>query len=199
MPSPNQLIDRPSECGLNEVGQKGSGTGTLEVVECGAGMYRQTVFRFRDFKVQIADNSTTGSGNAKIYTFPQGVIDIVGATGQLDLDYSVTTDANLVASLGTAQAGADGTLTSTEANVAPSASAAIAQNRGVATFKTSSRVGLIDGSSAALGLFLNFATSSDPAGTQTLTINGNLVVSWGNIGYGQGLGQGDVPGGGLEG
>lgn len=97
----------------------------------GFGSTRTAVITFSSVALTATDNGGTASGGLKIADFPEGLVLILGAVADLSFTTSsVATDAAWVASLGTATAGADGSLTSTEANIIPSTAAAIASSAG---------------------------------------------------------------------
>jgi hypothetical protein len=174
---------------MDLVGVSGSVDG-ITVREFGTGAVRQTEFTFVNAVCPIADGGAFGIGNLVLATLPLGVNFFIGATGRLTLAFANATDANLVGSIGTAAAATDGTLTSTEANIAPSTACAIASGVGTLTIKSTAALmaaGVIDGSSSANVIRLNFATSTDPVGTKNLTLNGKIVVTWLSLGDATGI------------
>lgn len=137
----------------------------------------KTVIRLSGATITMTDNGTDGSGGLKIYDFPAGEITILAATTSLTYAYSSATDSAVISSLGTATAGADATLTSTEADVIASTATAIATSAG--TFNgCSTAVGVFNGTATAKDLYLNIATATNPGGNQTMTATGDVTVVW---------------------
>lgn len=149
----------------------------LSAKEYGFGPVRQTVFRFVNVPFTFTDNGTNGSGSLKIADLPKGVCNVLAAAGRIGVTWGTVTDAGLVGAVGTAAAAADGTLTSTEANIVPST--ASAASAGSATFTAKATAsGIFDGTSTATGIYVNFASANDPTTNNSMTLNGYLVVTW---------------------
>jgi hypothetical protein len=187
---PSVKLERCPIQRMNEVGSVPSGA-AVTAREIGTGAVRQTEFTFNSATLSITDNGTTGSGSLQIYDFPAGVIGILGCTGKLTYAYSAATDASMLSSVGTGAINADGDLGDAgEGNVVPSTASAIATSAGTFTAKSTSTefaASVNDGAATAKDLYLNMATASDPAGTQTVTITGKIVVTWINFGDATGI------------
>lgn len=177
---------RPSDA--NTVGTVTSATG-LSVEEFGdEGFIRRTVFTFTAFTIALTRTSSSITANSgagtpgKIYTFPIGYIQPIAGVANLTLATGFATSSGFVMSVGSAQAAADATLTSTEANFMASTAAAIATSAGTFATGLASTVTALNGSATAIALYLNAATADDTTASSTLTITGTLTITWQNIG-----------------
>lgn len=179
MSTPTVSRGRSGWLKLDDVGAVNSAVPGLSVEECGgSGAVRQTVFTFNSVAFTLTDNGANGSGGLKLYDFVKGITHILGGSGKLTISYGTVTDANLIGSVGTVTATADGALTSTEANIIPSTACATTAGAGTFTAKSTTTGVVVDGSSAAASIFLNLATSSDPGTNNSITITGKLMVTW---------------------
>lgn len=148
----------------------------------------QCIAKFVNMPVTLTRTSgSIASGSATVMTFPAGLDIIDGAVLRITsiaADGASLTAANLVVSVGTVAADtANGTLTSTEANIVPSTAAAMAASAvGVVEARTTTVPGLLNGTSSANVVRLNFATSDDITSTRTLTVNGYLLVTARSLG-----------------
>ena len=164
----------------------------MTVTEYGNGIMYETVFTLSDVAVALTDEAATVAyGGLKIYDFPAGAIMTVGATSDLDLTKSsagVNNDWDGDFGLGTATAGNDATLTSTEDDILPttatpqaSAGATTANGQSAAAENV-----VFDGTSTAKDLYLNFLVDDadqDVNGTAcNLIANGTIRVLWINLG-----------------
>lgn len=158
--------------------QKGSVAGTGVRVTEGAG---KTVFTFTNASVATVDATTSGAGGGlKIYDFPEGAIFITGAVANLTISAAagITTTAAVVGSVGTVTAGADATLTSTEANIIPSTASPLTASAGTFSAVNFTNAGF-DGTAAAISAFLNFAIpDAGSSANSTITVNGTLTINW---------------------
>lgn len=122
--SPSSTVERSAKMNLNKVGTIPSTVTGLDVQETGVGPLRQTVFTFTNFEVTMTDEAgVVAYGGKKIYDFPNGVIDILGACSDLDITKSgagINADFDGDFGVGTATASNNATLTGTEQNVIPS-------------------------------------------------------------------------------
>lgn len=189
MATPLTQISRPEAQRMDLVGTPAAVDG-LSVREFGTGAVRQTEFTFVNVQATLVDNGTTGAGSLLLATLPLGLNAFLGAAGRLNLGYSAATQAGLVAAVGTVAAAADGTLSGTEANIVPSTACAIASSVGVFFARSTAALfaaGVIDGTSTANQIRLNFgASAEDPGANRTITINGRLTVTWMSFGDGTG-------------
>lgn len=162
----------------------------LSVLEYGMeDIVRKTKFNFVNYPLAYVRTSSTVSANSgsnnpgRIYTFPEGVIQVVGAVANVVLTTPFATSAGFLASIGTAQAAADATLTSTEANVIASTGTAIASSTG--TFvgtPISTYISPLNGSTTPINLYINVATADDTTASGNITLNGSVTVTWIAIG-----------------
>lgn len=178
MPSSPLNIKRSELLKLNDVGDVNTAVNGISAVVTGDGPCRQVILTFTDVPVTLADNGNNGSGGVKVYTFAKGVTHLLGASGKLTVSYGSVTDANLIGSVGSAAAGADGTLTSTEANLVPSTSCATTAGTGTLTAKSTTSGVVLDGTVTPVDLYVNFATSSDPGTNNSITFSGKLVFTY---------------------
>jgi hypothetical protein len=162
----------------------------LSVLEYGMeDIVRKTKFNFVNYPLAYVRTSASVSANSgsnepgRIYTFPEGITQILGATGNFVITTPyVTTGAHLF-SLGTTKAGADAALSGTEADICQSSSGTVANNTAtigltpVATF-----IPPYNGSTTPTNLHLNFATAIDTVASGNITINGSVIVTWIAIG-----------------
>lgn len=179
--TPSVQIERSNSLNLDKVGTIPAFSG-LSVEETGEGIVRQAVLTFTNFTVSLVDNGATGSGGRKIYDFPAGQVCILGGVADLTATSDLTTDAGLVFSSGTVTAAADGTLTSTEANIIASTAAPLALGAATPKGIAPGTLAFIDGTAVSAAAFINFASANDPVGNKTLTLNGKLAISWLNLG-----------------
>lgn len=173
---------RPIQC--NDVGviDALAAPYVTEVKETGVGALRQTFIRVAALPITLADNGSTGSGGIKLYDFLKGSIMAMGGATKLAVAYSNVTDANLVGSIGSVTAAADGTLTSTEANFVQSTACATVSGVGaLAGVAVAAPTNLASTGTAAFA-FLNLATSSDPSTNNSVTVTGWIMLTWLNHG-----------------
>lgn len=169
--------------GLNTTAIYGSASiATVSAAHYGIGNgLTRTVLTLTAVPVTITDNGANGSGGVKIYDFPECIFVSIAASANCTVAYGSVTDANVIASLGSVVAAADATLTSTEANIIPSTSAAT--TAGAGTFAgDSTAVTVLNGTSTAVDLYLNLATSTDPSTNNSATVSGTITLIWANGG-----------------
>lgn len=150
------------------------------------GPYQALKFTLTDATVTLALNGTsTAGGGLQIFDFAQGLIIPLGTTSNLTCS-NAGGDGSFLASLGTAAAGTDGTLTSTEISFAPSTAATISS--GVGTCKMESTVTTpapgtpIDGTGTALDMYLNCALNANGTGKTSMVFNGTIWVAYIQLG-----------------
>jgi len=188
MPSPGYVQDRPSVLGLDEVGSAPAVAGLVVKTEAGPGPVRQTQFTLTSVPVTVTrTGATNASGSVQLYDLPQGLINVLGVCGSLAVTGFGTGSVAIVYSVGSVAAAADATLTSTEADVhASTASSALTSGAGTLTYKGGSIAvsgnGILDGTSTAKDLYLNFASGNDIVAGGTAYLTGTLVVTWMNYG-----------------
>lgn len=113
------------------------------------GQVHKTILTLTDVDISTTDNGAAGAqGSLKLYDFPQGLIEIIGAEVNLTTEAAagIGATAALVASLGTATVGAgDATLTGTEADIHPSISGTLVDSAGTLQGKTMPTAGTLAG------------------------------------------------------
>lgn len=154
-----------------------SATSGVALTEVAIGFVRKTTIALTSVALTLADNGSNGSGGTSLYTFTEGGVSILGAFANIVVSYGSVSDANLVMALGSVTAAADGTLTSTEANIIPSTAAATTS--GAATVKAAMTTPLaLNGSGTAAICFINMATSTDPSTNNAITLSGTIDLYW---------------------
>jgi hypothetical protein len=156
----------------------------------GAPVIHTTTLTLTARTVTVADDAGVAQygGAGKIYDFPEGLVQVLGAviSGTLtmgDTGTFINTFTGVV-SLGTAAAGTGATLVGTEAdimasNVVAAATAKVATIDGVSTGVAAP----LDGTAGAKGVYLNVAIADDAthtAGTGHFT--GTVTLSWIKLG-----------------
>lgn len=155
--------------------------GTVKVREEGNGILHRTVFTLASLLVTLVKNGTsTGGGGTKIYDFPEGLI--LPLVVSSNLTVTNAGDGSFLASLGTAVAGTDGSLSSTEANFAPSTAATVSSGTGTCKMKSTSSSPTpgspLDGTGTAIDLYLNAALNANATGKESLYVSGTIEVVW---------------------
>lgn len=130
----------------------------------------------------VKNGTSTGGGGTKIWTFPQGLILPIG--GSSNLTIAAAGDKSFLASVGSAAAGTDGTLTSTEISFLPSTAATTTSNAGTCKMKstvtTPTPGAPLDGTGTNTPVYLNACLNADATGVEALTFSGTIVlrVDW---------------------
>lgn len=183
MPS-RAITDNPTT-GVN-VGTAGTG---VIAEEKGNGTVHQTVLSVSALSVVSNDETTSGAwGTHALYTFPRGLITILGAVTNLTLAKSgagLEDDAAVVCAIGSVAATAGDTLSSTEADIVPSTACTLSSGAGAFKGQSTSTelaAGSFDGTTtggAAKVARLNFAmpdagTSDDAA----ILFTGTVTITW---------------------
>lgn len=167
----------------------GTANGTGVSASASSGVTR-TVLTFINTPLPLIDTAGVVARCAlKVFDFPEGYIDIIGATVNLALTKSaagVNADFDGDVALGSVAAAGDATLTGTEANVVPSTATPQAV-AGATTAKAISTAGvLLDGTTTAVDLYLNLLVDDadqDVTTTPTnLIANGTITIVWANLG-----------------
>jgi len=164
-----------------------AGTG-VTVAERGFGNFKTSVFTLTNTPVVMADEAgVIAYGGVKIYDFPQGYIYIQSAVADLALTKSsagVNDNWDGDWGMGTVTAGNNADLTSTEVDIipktaTPQAAAGATTADGVST---ATEHAILDGTSAAKDLFVNFLVDDadhNVNGTAcNLILNGTITVNW---------------------
>ena len=159
----------------------------LSVLEYGMEeILRKTKFNFTNYPLAYVRTGASNSGNSgsnepgRIYTFPEGIIQILGSAGNLVITTPyVTTGSHLLALGSTKTSAADADLTSTEADIGQKVTATVANNTATfAMLPLSTYVSPLNGSTTPINLYLNFATAIDTVASGNITINGSVTVTW---------------------
>ena len=182
----------------------GGGTGTQGVatlannvtaVESGNGGFHTTVLTLTAVPMAVSDSNV--GGGVKIYTFPQGIISLSGATASVaetttsaiasTLNSGVTLSAGVGSVITTTQA--SGTLVTTQQDIvnafAPVSSTTINVAAAAATGFTSATTSLkFDGHTTAQAVFLNCGvpTATDIDADATTTWTGTVTLVWQYLG-----------------
>lgn len=160
----------------------------VSLAESGSGNFHTTKFTFTNTALALTDEAgVVAYGGLKLYDFPKGYIYMQSAVSDIALTKSST---GVIAAwdgdfgVGTTTAGNNNALATTEQNIIPTtatpqASAGVTTADGVST---ATEHAILDGTSAALDLFINFLVDdADHDVTTTpcrLILNGTLTVNW---------------------
>lgn len=132
--------------------------------------------------IATVDATTNGAQGSKLlFTFPEANVTILGATSNLTLTKvgsNITATAAVIASVGTAVAGVDVTLTGTEADIIPSTAATL--TAGVGAFKGESTSSLMkDGTTTPVPVYLNIVVpDAGSTGNDAFIVTGTIVISY---------------------
>jgi hypothetical protein len=162
------------------VGVTESISGTQTSTEYGNGVVHKTVFTMADTEFTFVDDGTNGHVATKLYTFPEGYVQVLGASTNLSCASAGTFGATGTASFGIGTAAtADATLATTEVNiVASTSSGAFVASVGTLLGGPVAAPLQVDGHTTAGALYLNLADATDPADDSVLTCSGTITVSW---------------------
>ena len=162
-----------------------SGTGVSVINSIAPIQYK--TFPIVNLSVTTTDNGTAGAqGAQKIYTFPEGLVSVIGASTNLTISKvgsNLTATAAVVASLGSVTvSSADSTLTSTEADILPSTAGTL--TAGAGTVKgVSTGVTTLNGTQTPAAVFLNFAVpDAGSTGNDALLVNGTVTIGFVQLG-----------------
>ncbi len=175
-------VDPTTTAGVGTV----SGTG-VSVVEGGNSGLHKTTFTLANTQV-ITDAGAAGAqGGTKIYTFPEGVITILGVSCNattLAGAGGIADGAATVHSLGTVTAAVDNaTLTSTEADIIASFAGTMTTGAGAFTKYGAINATPYDGHTTAIAVFLNSAVpDADSSASDTITFAGSCTLLWSTSG-----------------
>ena len=157
------------------------GTGVTRANADKIGLIQHMTLTLTNAAVAMTDHTTSGSsGGLKLYDFAIGGVLVLAATATMTVAEvgGVGASATLLCALGSATAGADATLTSTEANIIPSTSVSLTSSAGTFT-GMSTGAAYLDGHTSAAALYLNMAVSdadSTDSSNDTVTCNGTVDV-----------------------
>ena len=140
----------------------------------------QTVLTLASTPMAFTDAGTDGYFATKIYDWPEGYIQVLGASMNLACTSAGTFGATGTASfaLGTA-ATADATLNGSEVTIIASTSTgAFVASAGTMKGGPVAAPLEIDGHTTAADLYLNVADAADPGADSVLTCSGTVTVTW---------------------
>lgn len=137
-------------------------------------------FTLTNCPVTLVKNGTsTGGGGTTIFTFDAGIVQPVGGSSNLTVANAL--DKSFLASVGSAAAGTDGTLTSTEISFLPSTAATTSTGAGTckmkATVTTPTPGSKLDGTSTPVAIILNSCLNADATGAEALTFSGTIRIN----------------------
>lgn len=165
-----------------------AGTG-VSAVETGSGAVHKTTLTLAATSIAVTDSggAAGGQGSQKVYDFPEGVIQLLGASYNLTVarvGTGIAANAALVGSLGQAAAGAgDSTLTSTEADMIASTTGTLSSGAGVLQKYGSLVAAAFDGHSTAIDAILNVAVpDAGISATDAVLVSGTITLVWANLG-----------------
>ncbi len=125
----------------------------------------------------LEDSVTNGAGQ-EIFTFPEGVILILGATLDGNCTSGGTVTGNYSLAVGTVTAANDDDLTATEADVVDKITVANGTDSAGHGFHATAPAAA-DGTTAAIKLFLNVAIANGSiTNTGTVAVTGTLTFTW---------------------
>ena len=166
---------------------------TVTVVESGDGAMHKSVFTLSSTPLSVVSVTTgAGVGGVKIYDFPEGHINVLGASS--DLSLAVVTEGDFTdgtpegdLGLGTlAPANADALGTdATDDSICTATAFTMSAYAANVDLPPDSAGFLFDGSSTAMDLVLNAlvdAADIDDATTTNLLVSGTVTVIWANLG-----------------
>jgi len=169
-------------------GAVGSAGANITATEFGGGGGHKTVLTFTNYVLATVDHTTNGAqGSAVIYTFPEGVIQLLGASYNLTIarvGTNIGATAAVVGSIGSAAAAiTDATLTSTEADMIASTSGTLTAGAGSLKSSGSLVATAFDGHTTPITANLNVAIpDAGSAGDDSLTISGTVTLCWADLG-----------------
>lgn len=180
--NPSVARSRPIQANVVGTVSTAAAAYVTAVEEYGVGPIRQTKLTVSALPVTITDNGANGSGGIKIYDFPKGVTAALGGSCKLAVAYGSVTDANVIGSVGSATAGADATLTTTEADFIKSTTCPTTSGVGALAGNSVASPTNIGTGSTASAAYFNLATSTDPTTNNSATVTGWIILTWLNHG-----------------
>lgn len=160
----------------------------VSVVETGSDAVHKTVLTLSSLSVTMTDATTAGCHGAhKVYDFPEGVIQILGASYDLTTlagSGGIADTAALVGSLGSATNDtANATLTSTEADIIASTTGTLTGGAGVLQKHGSINTTAFDGHTTPVDAYLNLSVpDAGSSANDTVTVSGTITLIWANLG-----------------
>jgi hypothetical protein len=189
-------FDQATTYAGSDAGSVADGASGVAVAHYGSGVVQKTVFTFTDHAIALAmaDSGTDllpAYGGSKLFDMPAGAIMILGAVSDIDLTKSsagVTDTWDGDFGVGTATVASDATLSGTEQNIIPSTATpqAVAGATTANGQSTATENAVIDGTTTALDIYLNFLVDAADHTVETtacnLVVNGTLTLHWINLG-----------------
>jgi hypothetical protein len=150
--------------------------------EGGPGALHRTTIWLDNETITITDGGASGGiGSSKLYTFPEGALDVGIAFSSFTIVAAsgIGATATVKHALGTAQETTNDTLDSTQANVLPSTNTVLSGSAGTAKGLTSTKLGALDGSTTPAELWLNFGIAdAGITANSSIVINGFVTILW---------------------
>ena len=179
--SSGSVQDVPLTVGGTNAKGTAQGVGVSVTSEEVSGALHTVVLTLVNTPVTLVKNGTsTGGGGTAIYNFPQGLI--TPLPGSSNLTVANALDKSFLASVGSAAAGTDGTLTSTEISFLPSTAATTSSGVGTckmkATVTTPTPGAPLDGTSTPVVMYLNSCLNADATGAEALTYSGTITIPY---------------------
>ena len=171
----DDFLNQMDGAGLSgNAGTIGSGS-TISLIEESLGELHLTTITFASHVVTMTDGGANGSiGNKEMYTFPQGLIKLLGARSNLTglAASGIGATATLKHSVGSAPAATNDTLNLTKANVIPSTNTTLASSAGTLSGKSlaTAIVALTDNSGGTPSDTIPAQTDSYVEATQETTV-----------------------------
>lgn len=153
-------------------------------VENGNGVMHKTTLTLTAASITVTDSggANGGSGGLKIYDFPEGVLVRGGCVANLTTlagAGGIADGGAVVLALGSATAGANDTLTSTEADFVASYAGTLTAGAGVFTKYGEPSATSLDGHATAVDLYINMAVpDADISASDTLQVDGTVTCTW---------------------
>lgn len=153
------------------------------------GPVNKTVLTITDLPITMTDEAgVVAYGSAQLLDFVAGAIAIQGALANLTVEKDgagINADFDGDFGVGTTAAGNNNALATTEQNIIPTTATPQASS-GATTAKglsTATEQAVIDGTSSAADLFLNFLIDDgDQDGGGTLNVSGTITLLWSDLG-----------------
>jgi len=176
----------------NGSGTAGTPTGaTVSITqEQGIGVLHQTKINLNALPLTVRDTET--GGGVKIFTFPAGRIQVLGAMAQVAFTTTSAIASTLNSGvtvnfgLGTVTQ-VSATLATTEQNILPTTdatSSATINIAGAEATGTATAVASFDGTSTSVPVYFNVgvASATDIDADATVTVSGDVILTWINLG-----------------
>lgn len=159
------------------------GEGIAWSIEDGNPVFHRTGLRVSALNVPITDTggANGGYGSQELYTFPNGLIQIVGAVTDFTIEAAsgIVATATVKHAIGTAAEETNHTLDATQANILASSDSVLVASAGAAKGLSSSSLGLVNGVTNPVKAFLNFGIAdAGISASSSVTITGWIWLTW---------------------